>query len=143
MDDRRSGSIAGATQLADHSSDLRTPLSRVRFLGSARTGTTEASLVRLTSLALAPLAVGFVWLMIDLLRKDYNGVRAELTHPIPAILLLAFIFAGIVHMELGMRSIIVDYIGGQSRAWTLAANTCFAALLALACLYATLRVAFT
>jgi succinate dehydrogenase / fumarate reductase membrane anchor subunit len=100
-------------------------------------------LVRLTSLALAPLAVGFVWLMIDLLRKDYNGVRAELTHPIPAILLLAFIFAGIVHMELGMRSIIIDYIGGQSRAWTLAANTCFAALLALACLYATLRVAFT
>jgi succinate dehydrogenase hydrophobic anchor subunit len=46
-------------------------------------------------------------------------------------------------MELGMRSIIVDYIGGQTRAWALAANTCFAALLALACVYATLRVAFT
>ena len=42
-----------------------------------------------------------------------------------------------------MRSVIVDYIGGQLRAWALAANTCFAALLALACLYATLRVAFT
>jgi succinate dehydrogenase / fumarate reductase membrane anchor subunit len=97
----------------------------------------------LTSLALVPLTISFVWLMLDLLRKDYNGVRAELTHPIPAILLLAFIFAGIVHMELGMRSIIVDYIGGQSRAWALAVNTCFAALLALACLYATLRVAFT
>jgi succinate dehydrogenase / fumarate reductase, membrane anchor subunit len=129
--------------LVNHPSDLRTPLSRVRFLGSARMGTTEARLVHLTSLALVPLTVGFVWLMVDLLRKDYNGVRAELTHPIPAILLLAFIFAGIVHMELGMRSVIVDYIGGQSRAWALAANTCFAALLALACLYATLRVAFT
>jgi succinate dehydrogenase / fumarate reductase membrane anchor subunit len=129
--------------LVDHPSDLRTPLSRVRFLGSARIGTTEAWLVHLTSLALLPLTVGFVWLMIDLLRKDYNGVRAELTRPTAAILLLAFIFAGIVHMELGMRSIIVDYIGGQSRAWALAANTCFATLLALACLYATLRVAFT
>jgi succinate dehydrogenase / fumarate reductase membrane anchor subunit len=129
--------------LADHPSDLRTSLGRVRFLGSARTGTTEAWLVHLTSLALVPLTAGFVWLMIDLLRKDYNGVRAELTRPTAAILLLAFIFAGIVHMELGMRSIIVDYIGGQSRAWALAANTCFAALLALACLYATLRVAFT
>jgi succinate dehydrogenase / fumarate reductase membrane anchor subunit len=106
-------------------------------------GTTEARLVHLTSLALVPLTLGFVWLMIDLLRKDYNGVRAVLTHPIPAILLLAFIFAGIVHMELGMRSVIVDYIGGHSRSWALAANTCFAALLALACLYATLRVAFT
>jgi succinate dehydrogenase / fumarate reductase membrane anchor subunit len=129
--------------LVDHPGDLRTPLSRVRFLGSARMGTTDARLIHLTSVALVPLTLGFVWLMIDLLRKDYNGVRAELTRPVPAILLLAFILAGIVHMELGMRSVIVDYIGGQSRAWALAANTCFAALLAVACLYATLRVAFT
>src|SRR5271155_4715642 len=129
--------------MADDPSDLRTPLGRVRFLGSARTGTTDAWFVHLTSIALIPLTVGFVWLMLDLLRKDYNGVRAELARPISAILLLAFILAGIVHMELGMRSVIVDYVGGQSRAWALAANTCFAALLALACLYATLRVAFT
>ena len=129
--------------MANHPSDLRTPLGRVRFLGSARMGTTDAWLVHLTSVALVPLTLGFVWLMLNLLSKDYNGVRAELAHPFPAILLLAFILTGIVHMELGMRSIIVDYVGGQSRAWALAANTCFAALLALACLYATLRVAFT
>ena len=129
--------------MADHPDDLRTPLGRVRFLGSARVGTTDAWVVHLTSLALAPLAVGFVWLMLDLSRKDYNGVRAELARPIPAIVLLAFILAGILHMELGMRSVIIDYIGGQSRAWALAANTCFAALLAVACVYATLRVAFT
>jgi succinate dehydrogenase / fumarate reductase, membrane anchor subunit len=129
--------------MADNSSDLRTPLGRIRFLGSARTGTTDAWFVHLTSLALAPLSLGFVWLMLGLLHKDYNGVRAELSRPIPAVLLLAFILAGVVHMELGMRSIIVDYVGGHSRAWALAANTCFAALLALACLYATLRVAFT
>ena len=129
--------------MVDHPGDLRMPLSRVRFLGSARMGTTDARLIHLTSVALVPLTLGFVWLMVDLLRKDYNGVRAELTRPVPAILLLAFILAGIVHMELGMRSVIVDYIGGQSRAWALTANTCFAALLALACLYATLRVAFT
>ncbi len=129
--------------MADHPSDLRTPLGRVRFLGSARSGTTDAWFIHLTSVALIPLTVGFVWLMLDLLRKDYNGVRAELARPIPAILLLGFILAGIVHMELGMRSIIVDYIGGQTRAWALAANTLFAALLALACVYATLRIAFT
>ena len=129
--------------MADHPSDLRTPLGRVRFLGSARTGTMDAWVVHLTSVALVPLTVGFVWLVLDLLRKDYNGVRAELARPIPVILLLAFVIAGIVHMELGMRSVIVDYIRGQSRAWALAANTLFAALLALACVYATLRIAFT
>ena len=129
--------------MTDHPSDLRTPLGRVRFLGSAKRGTTDAWLVHLTSVALVPLTVGFVWLMVDLLHKDYNGVRAELARPVPAILLLAFVLAGIVHMELGMRSVIVDYIGGPARAWALTANTCFAALMALACIYATLRVAFT
>ena len=129
--------------MADNLGDLRTPLGRVRFLGSARMGTNDAWLIHVTSVALVPLTVGFVWLMLDLLHTDYNGVRAELGRPVPAILLLAFILSGIVHMELGARSIIVDYIGGQSRAWALAANTLFAALLALACVYATLRVAFT
>ncbi|HUB97320.1 MAG TPA: succinate dehydrogenase, hydrophobic membrane anchor protein [Stellaceae bacterium] len=129
--------------MTDHPSDLRTSLGRVRFLGSARTGTSHAWSVHVTSVALVPLSIGFVWLALDLLNKDYKGVRAELARPLPAILLLAFIIAGIVHMELGMRSIILDYIGGQPRAWALAANTCFAALLALACVYATLRIAFT
>jgi succinate dehydrogenase / fumarate reductase, membrane anchor subunit len=129
--------------MANHSSDLRTSLGRVRFLGSARTGTMDAWLIHLTSVALVPLTLGFVWLMIDLLSKGYNGVRAELASPISAILLLAFVLAGIIHMELGMRSVIVDYIGGRARGWALTANTCFAALLALACVYATLRVAFT
>lgn len=129
--------------MTDHSGDLRSPLGRVRFLGSARMGTGDAWLVHVTSLALVPLTIGFVWLILDLVGKDYNGVRAELANPIPAILLLAFIVAGIVHMALGMRSIIIDYVGGRLRAWALAANTCFAALLALACVYATLRIAFT
>jgi succinate dehydrogenase / fumarate reductase, membrane anchor subunit len=129
--------------MADHPTDLRTPLGRVRFLGSARTGTTEAWLVHVTSLALVPLSLFFVWLMVDLLHMDYNGVRAELALPVPAILMLAFVLAGILHMELGMRSIVVDYIHGRSRAWALAANTCFCALLAVACVYATLRIAFT
>jgi succinate dehydrogenase / fumarate reductase, membrane anchor subunit len=129
--------------MANESGGLRTPLARVRFLGAAHNGTGEAWLMHVTSLALIPLTLYFVWLVLDLLHMDYNGVREELGRPIPAILLLAFIIAGIVHMELGMRSIIVDYVHGQSRAWALAANTCFCALLALACVYATLRIGFT
>jgi succinate dehydrogenase / fumarate reductase membrane anchor subunit len=129
--------------MADSPAGLRSPLGRVRFLGSARTGTTEAWLIHVTSLALIPLSLGFVWLLLDLLHMDYNGVRATLGRPLPAILLLAFILAGIFHMELGMRSVIVDYVQGHARAWTLAANTCFCALLALACVYATLRIAFS
>jgi succinate dehydrogenase hydrophobic anchor subunit len=42
-----------------------------------------------------------------------------------------------------MRSIILDYVQGHARAWALLANTCCAALLGLACVYATLRISFT
>ena len=129
--------------MSNGANGLRTPLGRVRFLGSARAGTTEAWLIHVTAVALVPLSLGFVWLLLDLLHKDYNGVRAEIGRPVPAILLLAFILTGVVHMELGMRSIIVDYVEGHGRAWALVANACFAALLAFACLYATLRVGFT
>ena len=129
-------------QLANHSSDMRTPLGRVRFLGSARTGTTEAWLIHLTSLALVPLTLGFVWLLLDLLRKDYNGVRAELGKPLPAIVLLLFILAGVYHMQIGMKSVILDYLHGHVREWALIANAFFAVALGMVCIYAVLRIGF-
>jgi succinate dehydrogenase / fumarate reductase, membrane anchor subunit len=122
---------------------LRTPLGRVRFLGASRSGTGEAWLLHVTSIALVPLSLYFVWLVLRLVCLDYNGVRAALAHPIPAILILAFVLAGLLHMELGMRSVIVDYVQGKARGWALALNTCFCALMGFACVYAALRIAFT
>ena len=129
--------------MSSNSGGLRTPLARVRFLGSSRHGTGETWIAHVTAIALVPLSIFFVLLVLDLVHMDYNGVRATLGQPIPAILLVAFILAGVVHMEIGMRSIIIDYVEGHARAWALLANTCFAALLALACIYATLRISFT
>ena len=122
---------------------LRTPLGRVRFLGSSKTGTGEFWLIHVTSLALVPLTLWFVCLVLRLVGEDYNGVRAALAHPVPAILLLAIVLTGLLHMEIGMRSVIADYVQGRARGWALALNTCFCALLAFACAYATLRIAFT
>jgi succinate dehydrogenase / fumarate reductase membrane anchor subunit len=77
-----------------------------------------------------------------MLSKDYNGVRAELSHPIPAIIMMLFVLTGIYHMQLGMRSIIADYIHGPAREWALMANLFFASVLALCCTYAVLRIGF-
>jgi len=129
--------------MSSNSRGVRTPLGKVRFLGSAHNGAGEAWLMHVTSLALIPLSLYFVYLVLDVLHMDYNGVRATLGRPIPTILMLAFILSGIVHMEVGMRSVIVDYIHGRGRGWALLANTCFSALLALACVYAALRISFT
>ena len=130
--------------MADNSGGLRTPLGRVRFLGSARNGTGEAWLMHVTSLALVPLTPLFrVAACSTSCTWTTTACAPSSARPVPAILLLAFILSGVVHMELGMRSIIVDYVHGPARAWALVANTCFAALLALACVYATLRIGFT
>jgi succinate dehydrogenase / fumarate reductase, membrane anchor subunit len=128
--------------MADDRHSLRTPLGRVRYLGAARSGMREDWFMRLTSVALVPLTVAFVWLLMSLLAKDYNGVRAELGRPIPAIVVMLFVLVGIYHMQLGMRSIIADYVHGHAREWALMANLFFAALLALACTYAVLRIGF-
>jgi succinate dehydrogenase / fumarate reductase membrane anchor subunit len=126
----------------DRPGSLRTPLGRVRYLGAAHSGMREDWLMRLTSAALVPLTIAFVLLLLSLLAKDYNGARAELGHPLPAIIMMLFVLAGIYHMQLGMRSVIVDYIQGRAREWALMANLFFTAVLALVCIYAVLRIGF-
>jgi len=121
---------------------LRTALSRARHLGSARRGSQDAWRTQVTAVALVALTVGFVLMLLTLLSKDYNGVRTELGHPIPAILTLLFALTACYHMQLGMRSIILDYVGGRAREWALVANICFAAAVALVCVYAVLRIGF-
>ncbi len=121
---------------------FRTPLGRVRWLGAAHAGAEEASRMHLTSIALVPLSIAFVWVVLSLLGKDYNGARAELGEPLPALLVLMFVLAGVYHMEIGMRSVIVDYIHGKGREWALTLNTLFCIALGLACIYAILRISF-
>jgi succinate dehydrogenase / fumarate reductase membrane anchor subunit len=129
--------------MSGNSDGLRTPLGRVRFLGAAGKGAATAWMTHITGVALIPLSVIFVLMLLTVLHMDYNGVRATLGQPIPAILIIAFVLAGVVHMEIGMRSIILDYVQGRWCKWALLVNTCFAALLGLACIYATLRLSFT
>ena len=121
---------------------FRTPLGRVRWLGAAHFGTEEAMRLRLTSLALVPLTIAFVWILLTLLAKDYNGARAELSEPLPALLVLMFVLAGVYHMSIGMRSVIADYVHGKGREWALTVNALFCLALGLACVYAILRIGF-
>jgi succinate dehydrogenase / fumarate reductase membrane anchor subunit len=130
--------------VANDPSSLRTDLAKVRFFGSARSGTTDSWRMRLTSAALVPLTIGFVWIVLTLVGKDYNGVRRELGSPLPAIVFLLFILAGVYHMQLGMRSIIEDYVHEKhAKEWALIGNACFCVCVGLACVYAVLRISFS
>ena len=128
--------------MSESDKSLRSALGRARYLGSARRGSQDAWLTHVSAAALIVLASGFVLMLLTLLAKDYNGVRAELAHPIPAILTLLFAGTATFHMHLGMRSIILDYLRGHAREWALIANICFASAVALVCVYAVLRIGF-
>ena len=124
-------------------SSLRTPLGRVRYLGSAKSGTEHAWLMRATSAALVPLTVAVVWILLHLVGKDYAVVRDSLGRPLSAIIMILFLGTSIVHMKLGMRTIIEDYVhNDHAKTWSLLANTFFSYAIGLACIYAILRISF-
>lgn len=129
--------------MSTNPSSIRTPLARVRHLGSARSGTLDVWRMRATSAALVPLTIGFVWLVLSLVGKDYKTVRDTMSNVIPAVLMLLFIGVGIYHMKLGMKVIIEDYVHGEhAKSWTLMANEFFCHAIGLACIYAVLRIGF-
>jgi succinate dehydrogenase / fumarate reductase, membrane anchor subunit len=128
--------------MASDQDSRRTSLGRVRYLGAARFGVEESWGMRVSSIALIPLTIAFVWLLLALLSKDYNGVREALGRPLPAIIVLLYVLVGVYHMQLGMRSIILDYLHDHAKEWALIVNLFFCGALALACVYSVLRIGF-
>ncbi len=123
---------------------LQTPRARISYLGSAKSGTRHAWRLRLTSFALLPLTIAFVIILLSLVGRDFESARHLLASPFPAILMLLFIGAGAWHMMLGMQVIIEDYVHHEHlKVLALMANACFSAAVALAAVYAVLRVSFT
>ncbi len=123
------------------SHSIRTAGSKVSFLGAAKSGTGDLWRMRVTTVALVPLAIAFVWIVLSLVGKNETGVRAEFAHPWTAILLLLFILASIVHMRVGMQSIIDDYVHHHRlREWVLIGNTLFAIGFGAAAIFAVLKL---
>lgn len=124
-------------------SDMRTPLSRVRGLGSAKTGTEHFWAQRATAFALVPLVIFFIASVVALTGSDFETVRHYVGSPLVSIALLALIGAGIYHMRLGMQVIIEDYVTSEGlKVLSLLANSFFAVLVGLACVYAVLKIGF-
>jgi succinate dehydrogenase / fumarate reductase, membrane anchor subunit len=120
---------------------IRTMAGRVRHLGAAKSGTRDVWLMRITSVALLPLAIAFIWIVLRLVGQDQAGVKAEFAHPCAAILMLLFILAGIVHMKIGMQSIIDDYVhAARLKEWSMIANVLFSVGFGVAAIYAVLKL---
>lgn len=130
--------------MANDPLSLRTAASKVRYLGTARSGSGPARAMHVTSIALMPLAIAFVWILAILVHKDYAAARAALAHPLSGVLMLLFVGASIYHMKLGMQTIIDDYVhGSHAKSWALIANLFFSVLVGLACVYSLLKISFS
>ena len=122
---------------------IRTPLARVRGLGSAKEGSEHFWLQRLTAVANVVLVVLLTALVATLAGADHATVKATLKNPLVALLFLAFIVSGLVHMRLGMQVIIEDYVRSDGRRIVLLMlNTFFAILVGLMAVYAVLKLSF-
>ena len=123
-------------------SSMRTPLERVRGLGSAHTGTSDFWRQRLTAVAMTLLIVPVIVVVIMLIGRNHAGA-AQILGSIPiAIILLLFIVASTWHMKIGMQVVIEDYIHKPASKLTLLAlNTLLCAALWIAALYSILRIA--
>ena len=124
------------------SNSLRSPLGRVRGLGSAKSGVTHWWHQRLTALAIAPLVV---WLVVGLVAHvgaDHAAVAAWIGQPLNATLLLLLLVAAFWHLQLGGRVILEDYVHSEGLKFASIALFNFATVaVGLACVLAVLKLA--
>src|SRR5215475_14043813 len=122
---------------------FRTPLARVRGLGSAKGGTDHFWKQRLTAVANLILVSLAIYLIVRLAGADYLVVKRTLAQPQNAIVLLLLVLSGVVHMRLGMQTIIEDYVHAEGyKIVALICNTFFALLVGITCAYAVLKLSF-
>lgn len=123
--------------------DFRTPMSRVRGLGSARSGTSHFWYQRVTGVANVPLTLFFVGLIIALSDASFADVRATLANPFVALTLVLAMLSVCYHMKLGMQMVIEDYVHDElTKLVLLMLNIFFTFIVGAVSIFALLKIAF-
>ena len=122
---------------------FRTPLGRVRGLGSAKDGTEHWWMQRLTALALIPITVWFVVSVVGMAGASYEEFSAWLSNPLVAGIFLILIAATFYHAVLGLQVVVEDYLHNEGvKIATLLAVKAAAVLLGLTAALSVLRLLF-
>jgi len=124
-------------------SHIRTPLARVRGLGSAKSGTAHFWHQRVTAIANVPLTIAAIIILIMLLGRNQAAAAQILGSPPIAIIMLLFIASNCIHMRIGMAVVIEDYVHDDTaKLGLLMANTFFTVVVGLAAAYGILKLSF-
>jgi succinate dehydrogenase / fumarate reductase, membrane anchor subunit len=122
---------------------FRTNRQRVEGLGTAHDGVGHWWSQRLTSIALVPLTLFFIFPFARTLGADWEGVLTVYGRPLNAIVAILFLLVGFRHLEQGIQEVIEDYVHDRPlRTATLLANTFLCWAFALTGVFAVAKIAF-
>ena len=126
---------------APKSPSMRTPLARVRNLGSSHSGTRDFWRQRLTAVAMTVLIVPVIVVVLMLIGSNQAGAKQIFSSLPIAIIMLLFIVASAWHMKIGMQVVIEDYVHNEKiKLASVIANNFFCIAVAFASIYAILKM---
>ncbi|WP_137179569.1 succinate dehydrogenase, hydrophobic membrane anchor protein [Roseomonas sp. AR75] len=121
---------------------LRSPLGRVRGMGSAKSGAHHWWMQRVTSIALLPLTIWFILSLATSAGMSHAEAMLWIGQPLNAVLLLALIGLTFHHIAAGLQVIIEDYAHQEGlKIGLVLATKGLSWLLAIAAALAVLRIA--
>ena len=123
---------------------FRTDRQRVQGLGTSGDGVGHWWSQRLTSIALVPLTVVFLFPVAQALGSSFERVREVYGHPFNAVVAILFLAVGFRHLQQGIQVVIEDYVHDKPlRTAALLANIFICLALALIGVFAVAKIAFT
>ncbi|MEM7243604.1 MAG: succinate dehydrogenase, hydrophobic membrane anchor protein [Pseudomonadota bacterium] len=97
---------------------------------------------RIVSVVMLPLTIAMVWIVGPLIGEDYETVKAALSRPVVALILMVFFIVGAKHLQDGIQVVLEDYVHGSAFQIMTLLNKIFCWLMALVAFFALLNIAF-
>jgi succinate dehydrogenase / fumarate reductase membrane anchor subunit len=119
---------------------MATPLKRVRGLGTAHHGTESFWRQRLTAVANVPLVIFLILSVVTHISASYEEVHAFLARPLVALAFAALILSAAIHMRIGLKEIIEDYVHGGAKVVAIVLTTFFTVGIGLASILAIVKI---
>ncbi len=91
----------------------RSQLGRARGVGAGHSGVEHWRIERITSIALVPLTLWFIYAMLHLVGVPQAAVAAWASNPINTAMLLVLIVITFHHMHLGLQVVFEDYVANK------------------------------
>lgn len=123
-------------------SSFTTDRRRIEGAGAAHHGAGTWIKERVSSIALVPLTLWGLWSGTQLAGSGYPGLTRWITSPVNAVLLGLLVLISLYHMQLGLRTVIEDYVHKPfGKGALLLLNLFFCLALAFFAIFAILKLA--